>query len=207
MQIARLAWKGTRILFTRLSDRGLQQTWLWLYEKITRLQHGISPVETSKVSERVFVGGQQYKRGLDALRQLGIGATVSLREEADDSARGVALPRHLWLPTPDDGAPTLDQLREGVAFIREAIQAGHGVYIHCAQGVGRAPTMAAAYLIAEGHSPQSALETIRKVRPFITPTPIQLRRLVEWTEATTDEGRKTKTQLLPSVVSPSSEKP
>jgi hypothetical protein len=40
--------------------------------------------------------------------------------------------------------------------------------------------MAAAYLISEGCSPREAMDMIRKVRPFITPTPIQLRRLEEW---------------------------
>ncbi len=180
MQITSLAWKGIRIFFTRLSEYGLRPTWLWLYEKVARIRHGLSPVETSKVGEKLFVGGQQYKRGLETMRQLGIGATVSLRQEADDAARGVALARHLWLPTPDDGAPTLAQMQEGVAFIREAMKAGMGVYIHCAQGVGRAPTLAAAYLIAEGHSPQSAMEMIRQARPFITPTPSQLKRLAEW---------------------------
>jgi protein-tyrosine phosphatase len=114
---------------------------------------------------------------------------VNLREEADDAERGVAMSRHLWLPTPDDGAPTLEQLREGVAFIREAVQAGEGVYIHCAQGVGRAPMMAAAYLVGEGHTPKAALETIRRVRPFITPTREQLKRLEEWGALMMDGGR------------------
>ncbi len=180
MRATRLVWKGARIFFTRLSEYGLRQTWLWLYEKVARIRQGISPVETSKVSEMLFVGGQQYKRGLGTMRRLGIGATVSLRKEADDAARGVALARHLWLPTPDDDAPTLVQLQQGVTFIREAMEAGQGVYVHCAQGVGRAPTLAAAYLIAEGHSPHSAMAMIRQARPFITPTPTQLKRLAEW---------------------------
>ena len=112
----------------------------------------------------------------------GIIATVNLRAESDDAQKGVALSRYLWLPTPDDEAPSVAQLREGVAFIRELVKTGQAVYIHCAHGVGRAPTLAAAYLISEGHSPQSALDTIRMARPFITPTPIQLRRLEEWAQ-------------------------
>ncbi|MBI5292623.1 MAG: dual specificity protein phosphatase family protein, partial [Chloroflexi bacterium] len=61
-----------------------------------------------------------------------------------------------------------------------ALGAGQGVYIHCGQGVGRAPTMAAAYLMSEGQSLRSAMDTIRQVRPFITPTRAQLARLAEW---------------------------
>jgi protein-tyrosine phosphatase len=176
-----LLWKGLTIVPRRLAEHGLRTTWLWLYEKYARLRDGFSPPETSQVSRHLFVGGQQYRRGLERMRSLGIGATLNLREEADDATSGVAFPRHLWLPTPDDGAPTLPQLQQGVEFIGSAITAGQGVYIHCAQGVGRAPSMAAAYLIREGADPAGALARIRAVRPFITPTPAQVARLEEWT--------------------------
>src|SRR5574341_45452 len=191
MRVLELIWKGLRILFGRLFGQGIRLTWLWLYEKVARLRDGVSPAETSRVTDRLFVGGQQYKRGLAAMQAWGIGATLNLREEVDDAARNVVVGRYLWLPTPDDDAPTLDQLREGVRFIYEAVSAGRAVYIHCAQGVGRAPTMAAAYMIAEGRSLKDAMAMIRKVRPFITPTPAQMRRLEEWAVGTTDDGRRT----------------
>lgn len=180
MQALTLVWKGITIVPARLVRQGARTTWLWLFEKIIRLRDGSSPAETSRVTARLFVGGQHYERGLGRMKAWGIGATVNLREEADDAQRGVAFPRHLWLPTPDDDAPTIEQLRTGVSFIREALAAETGVYIHCAQGVGRAPTMAAAYLVSEGRSPREAMETIRAVRPFITPTQSQLKRLEEW---------------------------
>jgi protein-tyrosine phosphatase len=175
-----LIWKGLTIPLRRLLAQGPRTTWLWLYEKIARVSGGVSPAGTSRVTERLFVGGQQYAHGLAAMQTLGIGATLNLREEADDEALKVVVGRYLWLPTPDDDGPTLDQLSQGVRFIRESVAAGKAVYIHCAHGVGRAPTMAAAYLIAEGQSLKDAMRLVRKVRPFITPTPAQLRRLEEW---------------------------
>jgi protein-tyrosine phosphatase len=186
MQAINLIWKGITIVPERLFKHGLRTTWLWLVEKVERIRNGVSPSQTSKITDHLWVGGQHSIRGLSSMDACGISASLNLREEADDSNRGVALGRHLWLPTPDDGAPTLEQLREGVTFIRDAIEAGGRVYIHCAQGVGRAPTMAAAYLVSEGHSPREAMDMIRKVRPFITPTPIQLRRLEEWGKAAHD---------------------
>ena len=180
MKIFFLIWKGLTIFPRRLSEFGLGVTWLWLWEKVLRLKDGVSPVNTTRVIEGLFVGGQHYKRGVDRMKQMGIGATLNLREESDDVQRGVAFPRHIHLPAPDDGAPDVNQLHEGILFIRRAIQDGQGVYIHCAQGVGRAPTMAAAYLVSEGHSAESAMELIRRTRPFITPTPTQLTRLEEW---------------------------
>ncbi len=180
MQAVNLLWKGLTILPTRLIEQGPRRTSLWLYEKVARMWYGVSPIETTQVTDKVFVGGQQYRRGLDRMRAWGIGATLNLREESDDAAKGVALEDHIWLPTPDDGAPTLEQLSEGIAFIRASLKKGQGVYIHCAQGVGRAPTMAAAYLMSEGATPQAALDKIREVRPFINPTPVQYERLREW---------------------------
>ncbi len=180
MQTLTLIGRGVSIFLIRLRDQGARTTRLWLHEKVMRFTQGVSPAASSEVRPRLFVGGQQFRHGLATMRQMGIAATLSLRREADDVARGVALSPHLWLPTPDDGAPTINQLRDGVAFVRAALGAGQGVYIHCGQGVGRAPTMAAAYLMSEGQSLRSAMDTIRQVRPFITPTRAQLARLAEW---------------------------
>jgi Dual specificity phosphatase, catalytic domain len=187
MSVTAKIWKGLTIVPARLAQHGLRTTWLWLYEKVLRIVNGHSPAVTSKIGDWIYVGGQHYVRGLTRMQSGGIGATLNLREEADDTAGGVAFTRHLWLPTPDDGAPTMEQLLEGVAFIREAVKVGQGVYIHCAQGVGRAPTMAAAYLISEGDTLPAALAKIRLVRPFITPTPVQLSRLEEWAKTNMNE--------------------
>lgn len=180
MSLARKIWKGLTIIPARLAQHGLRTTWLWLVEKIARIFGGMSPAQTSRVADHLWVGGQHYVRGLSRMESSGIGATLNLREEADDAHSGVAFKRHLWLPTPDDGAPSVEQLEQGVEFIKGAVADGMEVYIHCAQGVGRAPTMAAAYLVSQGQTPIDAMQTIRKVRPFITPTPIQLERLEEW---------------------------
>jgi protein-tyrosine phosphatase len=74
----------------------------------------------------------------------------------------------------------LDDLRRGVAFIREEIARGGGVYIHCGAGVGRAPALAAAYLVSTGLSPQEAWARIRAVRPFIRPKPAQIEQIEQF---------------------------
>jgi hypothetical protein len=108
------------------------------------------------------------------MRDEGITAVVNMREEADDAERGVSLDHYLWLPTTDVAAPTLEDLARGVAFVAAQHDAGRSVYIHCASGVGRAPTMAAAYLVHRGASPEEAWDAIRRTRPFIRPTPPQI---------------------------------
>jgi protein-tyrosine phosphatase len=100
-----------------------------------------------------------------------------MRIEFDDQEAGVAPPRYLYLPTVDDTAPSLEHLQQGVAFIEQEIAQGGGVYVHCGSGVGRAPTMAAAYLVRTGLTPEQAWARIRKVRPFIRPTAVQVAQL------------------------------
>ncbi len=167
---------GIDIVSGRLREQGIRIVRLWLRDHALRLVQGVSPADTCQITPGLFVGGQQYRRGLGRMTALGIGATLSLREEADDTVRGVALERHLWLPTVDDTPPTLDQLRQAVDFIRLALSEGRGVYIHCASGVGRAPTAAAAYLVSTGLTPAEAWSLIRSRRPFIRPRRIQVQQ-------------------------------
>jgi len=89
----------------------------------------------------------------------------------------LGLDHYLWVATTDDSPPTLKELADGVRFVAQQISKGRGVYIHCAAGVGRAPTMAAAYLISQGATAAAAWETIRAGRPFIRPTPPQIRAI------------------------------
>jgi dual specificity MAP kinase phosphatase len=63
------------------------------------------------------------------------------------------------------------------AFIMEEITRGGGIYVHCKSGVGRAATMAAAYLISTSLTPDQAWARIRKARPFIRPTAIQMAQI------------------------------
>src|SRR5258706_12399631 len=105
MELANKIWKGLTIVPARLAQHGLRTTWLWLNEKVLRLWHGHSPATTSRVGGWIYVGGQHYGRGLTHMQTGGVGATLNLREENDDTPGGGALAAHLWLPAPPDAAP------------------------------------------------------------------------------------------------------
>ena len=169
--------KGIGIVIARLREQGVKVSYLWVRDHLLRRVIGMSPADTSQVSPGLYVGGQHYRHGLKHMASLGISATVSMRQESDDVPRGVALARHLWLPTVDDTPPTLEQLSQAAEFIQDAIERGYGVYVHCASGIGRAPTAAASYLTSTGMPPTEAWETIRRARPFIRPKVKQVKQV------------------------------
>lgn len=171
--LTRLA-KRLHILWSRLTQQGPRVTALWAADHGVRIATGAPIRRLSQITPQLHVGGQYRRRGWRRLAARGITAVVNARAEFDDNDAGIAPPRYLHLPTLDDEPPTLEQLRAGVDFIAEEIARGGGVYVHCGAGVGRAATMAAAYLVSAGLTPDQAWSRIRHVRPFIRPKPAQV---------------------------------
>ena len=141
-----------------------------------------SPIwELSEVSPNLLLGGQHYyQRGYQRLLDYGVTAVINMRRLHSDIDKGIGGERHLQLATVDNTPPSVEDLRRGVEFIGAEIERGGKVYVHCAVGCGRAPTMMAAYLVTTGLEPDEALQRIRQVRPFINPTRQQQRVLSEF---------------------------
>lgn len=175
--ILRKALKGLAILWNRLSGQGIRVTALWAADHLVRIVTGAPMQTVSQITPELHVGGQYRHRGWERLNSRGVTAAVNMRIEFDDAAAGIAPRRYLYLPTVDDAPPSLEHLRAGVDFMAQEIEAGGGVYVHCGSGVGRAPTMAAAYLVSTGLTPDEAWAKIRIVRPFIRPQPLQVARV------------------------------
>jgi hypothetical protein len=184
-----LITKGIRIVVARLREQGLRTTALWFTERTTRIIVGVSPARTSRVlpteqspslGGNLYVGGQYKRRGLKLMAKRGISACIDLRREYGDVEHGLDLERQLSIPTDDDASPTIEELQHAAEFIDECLAEGRGVYIHCANGVGRAPTTAAAYLITTGLSPSEAWAKIKAARPFIRPTSIQREQIEQF---------------------------
>jgi protein-tyrosine phosphatase len=169
--------KGLGILWQRLTRQGFRTTALWAADHAVRIVTGAPIRRLCQITPHLYVGGQYRRRGLPKLRSWGISAVVDLRREFDDSQAGIAPARYLYLATTDDQAPTLEQLKAGADFIAQEIEQGGSVYVHCGSGVGRAPTMAAAYLIRGGLTVDQAWAKIRAARPQVRPTPPQLERI------------------------------
>jgi protein tyrosine phosphatase (PTP) superfamily phosphohydrolase (DUF442 family) len=166
--------KGLGILQRRLTEQGLGVTLWWAADHAVRIVTGAPLRHVSEITPNLHVGGQYRRRGLSRMKARGITAVVNMRVEFDDEKAGIAPARYLHLPVIDDHAPTMDQLRMGTEFLAEEVARGGSVYVHCGSGIGRAATMAAAYLIRTGLTKDEAWARIRAVRPFIRPTPVQL---------------------------------
>lgn len=178
--LLKLAWKPFRIVIHRLRTHGPRATWMWAWGRgVTRVT-GALVLSHSRIMPELYVGPQYGKLGKRQLERAGITGGVNLRIEFDDAARGLALTHYCHLPTIDETPPTLEHLHEGAAFIERVIAEGGKVYVHCAGGVGRAPTMAAAYLMTQGHTLDAALALIQQGRPYVDVLPDQLARLKEF---------------------------
>lgn len=106
------------------------------------------------------------EQALHELHEQGIGALVSLDEQglAPHTVAEFGL-HYLHLPVPDFGVPTLEQVRQFVAFVDRERALGRAVAVHCRAGFGRTGTMIACYLVAAGHEPAQAIAIVRSRRP------------------------------------------
>jgi protein-tyrosine phosphatase len=164
-------WVMMRDWLTRRSPLiVLLRVYCQVYRRVTGAPLG----RFSRITPQIYVGGQHWPHGVDAMRTHGIDTVVNLRESVDDLALAISLDHYLHLPTVDNTPISQDDLARGVTFIAERIAVGGVVYIHCGVGVGRAPTLTAAYLVSTGLDPDEAWKQIRKARPFIWPNRRQL---------------------------------
>jgi protein tyrosine phosphatase (PTP) superfamily phosphohydrolase (DUF442 family) len=188
MKLPKKLTKGIHILWSRLTRQGLRVTALWAADHAVRIITGAPIRRVSQITPQLHVGGQYRRPGWPRLAARGITAVVNVRVEFDDNDAGIAPPRYLHLPTVDDEPPTLEQLHAGVDFIADEIGQGGGIYVHCGAGVGRAATVAAAYLVSTGLAPAQAWARIREVRPFVRPKPVQVAQVERF--AGTVDGRQ-----------------
>ena len=179
-EIIRLAAKGISIVALRLRTQGMATTLLWIYVRGVAFVTGIPFIKYNQITPEIYVGPQYRMLGKRKLVRLGINASVNMRKEYDDAANKLNLDQYCHLPTVDGQAPSLDQLKLGVEFISRVVAQGGRVYIHCAGGIGRAPTMAAAYFISQGLKIDRAIGLISRSRPFVFFTPAQINQLVRF---------------------------
>lgn len=188
--------------FWSLLRVGPKGVFLRLYDQAMRKLSGTPVWKYSRITPNLYVGGQHINlKGMDLE---GITAIVNMREDYhSDEKRGIGGKRHLHLATRDNTPPSIEALDKGADFIHQEITTGGKVYIHCGVGIGRAPSMAAAYLIKyENMTSASAMALIVKTRPFIHLTRKQYQQLEAFDEATRKAKREAGEAVAPKPISP-----
>ena len=125
----------------------------------------IKELEYDYITDGIYIGTNRCCQTHfdEKLKEGGITADISLEEDRLDTPFGVDF--YLWMPVQNHTAPAHDQLEFGVAALEKLTAMGKRVYVHCANGHGRAPTLVAAYLVKKGKSPAEAEAFIKSKRP------------------------------------------
>lgn len=111
---------------------------------------------------------------LHELTSVGIRALVSLTEmPLPTKAIQAAELSYLHLPVEDFTAPSIEQVKQFVAFVNKTRKDGGATAVHCLGGIGRTGTMLACFLVADGLTAQAAINTVRSLRPGSIETPEQ----------------------------------
>jgi atypical dual specificity phosphatase len=107
------------------------------------------------------------KSQVEWLARNGIRSLLSLTEEPLPAAWFVdsdIISGHV--PMRDHEPPSIESMERGVEFIREQVESGRAVAVHCLAGEGRTGCVLAAYLIKwKAVSADEAIKQLREIKP------------------------------------------
>jgi hypothetical protein len=128
------------------------------------------PDAPTEIVPGLWVAGRIDARTFPA----GVTYVVDLVAEYDAPGWERALPGYRALPVLDGGEPP--DAAAFLALIRELRDVTGVILVHCDSGRGRAPTVAAAILVARGLAPDvdAALGLVRERRPVSSPTRVDV---------------------------------
>jgi len=126
------------------------------------------------LTANLAVGGAPTKK---ALARAGIQTVVDLREREADPPPA---PEYIHFPVKDHESPDVVDLAQLCKLIEEKTKGGTKVLVHCNMGRGRAPLVAASFLVWTGYSPYEALRQVLKTRSCSYLNPRQLAALTNF---------------------------
>ena len=134
---------------------------------------------------------------LDFIRNQGIDVVISLLQDYELTKLQISDYRecaeqsgliYYNFPIIDGNVPSNNGLYTIINTIREHMDVGHNVLVHCKCGLGRAGTICAAVFIYFGYSSQESISLIRSLRPGAIQTQIQERLLEDYGTSVIDSA-------------------
>jgi protein tyrosine phosphatase (PTP) superfamily phosphohydrolase (DUF442 family) len=139
-------------------------------------------MDISQITDYLYVGAQPKPEHAGRLRELGVRLIISMRGERRPPREFFQPPLGvLWLRTFDTFFTPIPvrKLMEGVRAALPVIHSGGRVLAHCREGRHRGVAMAAAILIAMGHSADDAMRLLRERRARAHPEAWYIRRQIK----------------------------
>ena len=139
-------------------------------------------MDISPITPYLYVGAQPDATHAADLCALNIGLIINMRAEFGPHAAFETAPlKSLWLRTYDIFFLPIPvtTLAEGVRVALGVIGLGQAVLVHCQRGRHRSVALAAAILIAHGHSSVEAMRLLRQQRAVADPHIWYIRSQIE----------------------------
>ncbi|HLY27274.1 MAG TPA: dual specificity protein phosphatase [Aggregatilineales bacterium] len=120
------------------------------------------------VAHGVYISGYRAIYSAQILREVGITHVLKLYED------GPYWPADFVVcdnPLPDGEPIPAEQLRQGVAFVREQVEAGRSVLVQCGAGISRSSTFVLAFLVDRGYDLKDAWQILKTNHSDANPHP------------------------------------
>tara|TARA_Y100001970_G_C14257765_1_gene876869 strand:- start:5961 stop:7640 length:1680 start_codon:yes stop_codon:yes gene_type:complete len=169
-----------KLIFTiiyRLKSIGIKVTLIRLITEVS----GVPILQYSEISENIAIGMQLKYFGFYLLLNKGYTCILNLRSEFELVNKLSNSFTLLRIPIDEYAAPSFKQLDKASDLIHNSILSNKKIYVHCREGISRAPSCLAAYFIKyQKLSLQESIERIKSTRYFINILPNQMESLIQF---------------------------
>jgi predicted protein tyrosine phosphatase len=130
----------------------------------------IAPI--TQINNHLFLGQGRTTAYVEILQKLGVTHVVSIGRSPHQAVKnGPFIKLEVQNVTDASTENLVTHFPTIFAFLRQAIKDGGKIYLHCEAGCSRSPTIAIAFLRANGDydSLQQAYDAVKSKRPWIDP--------------------------------------
>ena len=161
----------------RIKSFGFKTAFIRTFTEVS----GIPIKNYSFIKKNIAIGMQPSKLGLITLNKKGFRYILNLRSEYSYKKNFNKKFNILQIPVKEHHAPTIKQLEKGADYIKKVLSINSKIYIHCREGISRAPCFAIAYFIKyEGLKYNESFQIVLKVRYFANLLPSQIEALLDF---------------------------